>query len=83
MVNGAPGVSGKRALLPVGEERVPKKEIVTILPQKMEETAVTLMDLLMKILKVVILQRALVCKSFSIEHQSVIYRDRKYSYVIF
>ena len=64
MVNGALGVTGKRALLPVVEERVPKKEFVTILAQKMEEITVTLMDLLMKRLKVVIPQLALVYEYF-------------------
>ena len=53
MENGALGETGDRVLLPVVEERVLTKEIVIILPQPMEEKAVTLMDLLIKSPKVV------------------------------
>jgi hypothetical protein len=64
MVNGALGETGDRALIPVVEERVPKNEIVIILPQKMKDQAVTLMDLLMKSPKVVTVELALVHESF-------------------
>ena len=64
MVYGALGGTGMPALLPAVEERIPRNEIVTILAQQMEEKSVTLMGLLMKSLKVVIAQLALVYESF-------------------
>jgi hypothetical protein len=64
MVNGDLGEIGGHVLLPVVEERVLKNESVIILPQKMEEQAVALVDLLMKIQKVVTAELALVYKSF-------------------
>ena len=66
MGNGALGETGDLVLLPVVVERVPKNEIVIILPQLMEEKAVTLMDLLTKNPKVVTAMLVLVYDSFYI-----------------
>jgi hypothetical protein len=59
----------------VVEDRVPKNETVIILLQKMEEQAVTLMDLLMKSQKVVTVELALVYESFYMYKLIVLHLD--------
>jgi hypothetical protein len=60
MVIGVLGKHGDLVLLPVVEEHIQETESVIILPQKMEELAVTLMDLLIKSPKVVTAELVLV-----------------------
>ena len=60
MVTGVHGVSGKLVLLPVAEGHVQKCDSVIIHHHKTEGKAVILMDLLMKIRKVVTAQLVLV-----------------------
>ena len=64
MVIGVLGKHGDLVLLPVVEEHIQETESVIILPQNMEEQAVTLMDLLIKSPKVVTPELVLVYKFF-------------------
>jgi hypothetical protein len=68
MVIGVLGRHGALVLLPVVEEHIQNTETVITLLQKMEEQAVTLMDLLMKCLKVVTVELALVYESFYLNY---------------
>jgi hypothetical protein len=64
MVIGVLGKHGDLVLLPVVKEHIQKTESAIILPQNMEEQAVTLMDLLMKSPKVVTAELVLVYEFF-------------------